>query len=196
MMTSVKRTNPFAQYAHQPAPLAKRLKKVESLARSNKPELKSKIFFVPGSTAAGSVSVLELTAISQGDNVSAREGNKIKIQRVELRGNFNENVDIFLIQSYGSFVPTFGSFSSSTSGCFILPDNLNTKLKQLAYYRNTVQGLTQPFLWKSTKMNLTVCYDGSVSTNCTRNRLHLVIVNSTAGALFQNAQVCVYFTDS
>lgn len=195
-MTSVKRTNPFAQYAHQPAPLAKRLKKVESLARSNKPELKSKLFALPTTTTAGSVSIVELTSISQGDNVSAREGNKIKVLRVELRGNFNENGDVFLVQSYGSFVPTFGSFSSTSVGCFILPDNLNTKIKQVAYYRNTIQGLSQPFIWKSTKMNTTVCYDGSVSTNCTRNRLHIVIVNSKTFDIFQNGQVCVYFTDA
>lgn len=194
-MTSVKRTNPFAQYAHQPAPLAKRLKKVETLARHNSPELKAKIFIIPATTAATQVSVVELTSIAQGDNITAREGNKISVKNVEVKGQFNWDVDVYLIKSYGSFVPTYGTFSTAAYGTFIHPDNLNTKVKQLAYYCNQVMPSGDQFMYRKTKVNCIACYDGSSATNCTRNRLHLVIVNPTGAVKNNKGQVMITYTD-
>lgn len=195
-MTSVKRTNPFAQYSHQSIPLAKRLKRVETLARSNKPELKSKTYSANTAVLAGNIGLVELTAIAQGDTNSSRDGLKIKVVKVEIRGLIPTSGDVFVTQSYGSYVPTFGSFTTTNIGCFV-DDTENTNIfKEVRYIRNINQAHPLVPVWKSIKLNSTVGYDGGTTANCVRNRLHFVLVNASAATVTPDCQIRIYYTDA
>lgn len=176
--------------------VTKRLKQVESLARSNRPELKTKTFFANGAIPPTGLGLVELTAIAQGDTNSTRDGVKIKVKKIEIRGLIPTEADVFVTQSYGSYVPTIGSFTTPCIGCFVDDTENTTIFKEIRYIRNVNQAHALVPVWRTIKINSLVGYDGGTTSNCVRNRLHLVFVNATGAAVTPNCQVRIYYTDA
>ena len=114
--------------------VSKRLRRVESASRRNKPAMRNKRFITVATIAANSINSVELSAISDGDIVSNRQGNKIKIHRIEVRGNCHHQLDCYIIQSHTTTLPTYGNFSSN-NGAFLDDEELNTKFSEWAYFK-------------------------------------------------------------
>lgn len=176
--------------------VAKRLRRVEFLAARNKAEMKMQDFNVAGAVADGAIaSVMELSAIAEGAGANERHGNKIRIHRVEIRGNLgSDNADGYLIQCHTTTVPSYGSFSAYMGGHTTV-DTSNTQFSEWRYlngkYFKDHNGIRQGF-----KYGYTAKYNAALSTSCVDNRLVFVVKNDTGAQIDVEIHGRVWYTDA
>jgi len=193
----VKRTNPFAQYAHPESTLAKRVKYVENQVRNNRAEMKFRTWVMPtGALPTGSVEVRDLTAISQGNSVDTREGNHIKVWRVEVRGDISAGLSCYLLQARDGSAPVFADFSSTNAGSFLTTAANNTSLVEWNYHRPVpgITGVPVPLRFSRKFKGLKVSYPSTTSTPNT-NGLYVVILNNSGSTLSNNLSMRIWFTE-
>lgn len=178
------------------ATIAKRLKRVEIQTRRNKAEMKMQDFNVQGAVADGAIaSVMELTAITEGSGANERHGNKIRIHRVEVRGNLGgDNVDLYLIQCHTTTVPSYVSFNAYMGGHTTV-DTSNTQFTEWRYCNGKrfkdFNGIRQSF-----KYGYTAKYNAALSTSCVDNRLVVIVKNDTGASATVEISGRVWYTDA
>lgn len=139
-----KRALDFSKVSDMPyQSVSKRLKRVERIARHSKPEMKHVTYNLSSTVTAGTFNVLGLTGIANGDLVTNRTGDRIRVWRVEIRGLASGALDQYIVQAHGSTAPALGNFSNSgggsptfLSGAVIEDEYLNTRFTEWKHYRN------------------------------------------------------------
>lgn len=175
-------------------PVVKRLKTLEAKVRANTGEIKCKTFTFNGNVALTDTSVIELTAIGNGDGISQRDGNKIRIEKIDVRGVFSSIIDVNLVRSYGATVPDHSSFITTVPGGNLI-DGGDVALQILKYYQNyNMYSPSTPMHFVSNR-KLVVGFEGTATTNCVRNRIHLCLTNSSTAGAPAALQIKVYYRD-
>lgn len=176
--------------------LSKRVAKVEAMARSNRPEMKSITWRTFGTITQGTRNVLDITALAQGTSNSARIGDRIKVWRIEVRGWANNRLDQYIIQCHGTDDPDFNSFGSGSNG--FIDEGETAKFTEWLNFKNYNNGIStdcpvRAFLKFPKGIN--VHYDGSTA-NPVQNALQLISRNAFTQDNAQDLEVRMWFTDN
>jgi len=190
-MPGLKRT-----VTYESAPIAKRLRRVEAMARANRPEMRTKTFSVDGTIATATLVNAEITSISQGDAINERSGDRIKVWRVEVRGISSDELDQYLLQLRTTSLPTIASFGPSP-GAYLLDSETNSRFTEWKHYRNVyAKGVTDPVKFQlKFKNGIVVRYNGS-STSPVDNGLVYTVLNRTTTSHTNKVSVRVWYTDA
>lgn len=189
----VKRQNPFAQYAAPSSDMAKRLRRVEQMALSNRHEMKNKAYGLNGAVAAGTLTNVQLTGIARGDAVNERIGNAIKVWRIEVRGQCVDELDQFILQGHDTTGPSATDFTPNI-GAMIVDNQLNSYFTEWRHYQNVQGGASFKFVVKF-KKGITVKYGGATVNDCSENLLHWSVLNRDTTGRAINATCRVWYTD-
>lgn len=180
-------------------PVQKRLKRVEAQVKRNRPEMKmyTAAFsgLVPPTGGGANLLIVNITAIGQGDGIDERSANKIKVWRVEARGQCDSVVDAYLLQAHGGTAPTNANFDTETiDGSFVSSGSANVSHTEWSFRqsRDTTDNRIR-MIRKFKGMELS--YNGTTAS-ASRNGLYLVFRNPTTGsANAAKGWVRVWFTD-
>lgn len=176
--------------------VAKRLRKVETMARNNRPEMQTKTITVQGALGAGAVVNGLLTNIAQGNGIAERKGNEIRVWRVEIRGLVDDIIDNYLIQLHTTSEPTAAIFNT-VNGAFILDSESGVRFSEWKHYRNfSTTGANDPIRIVQKFNGMRVHYNGTTATSGIRNQLCFTALNT--GTVSKNINVCcrLWYTDA
>lgn len=176
--------------------VAKRLRKVEAMARANRAEMQTKTVTVSGTLNANTLTNAVLTNIEQGTGIAQRKGDEIRVWRVEIRGLSDVALDNYLIQLHTTSEPTVAIFNSVT-GAFILDSENNSRFTEWKHYRNYgSSGDNDPIRIVQKFNGLRVHYNGTTATSGIRNQLCFTALNRWANP--QDINVCcrIWYTDA
>lgn len=176
------------------SPIAKRLRRVERIQRLRKPEMKYAVFQATGNVVDNTVKVVELSGIAEGNGPDQREGNHIKITRVEIRGYMATAMDAYIIQGHTTTVPAYADFNAVAGGA-LAPINNNTKFTEWKYFSGIQMSNNLRSYYVRFPYGLKCKYNGTASTNCVDNRLFLVIKNETGFDDLAELTVRVWYLD-
>lgn len=175
--------------------LAKRVAKVERLARANRPEMQTKTYTLAGTITGGTASVTDLTALSQGDGVDNRSGDRIKLWRVEVRGTADSDLDLYIIKGNGSVAPTLANFTSA-NGAYILDSENGNHYIERKHYRNLhAVGSEDPVKFSVNFRGMVVKYNGAASTAGIQNKVYFVVVSRNTADSTASLSIRLWFTD-
>lgn len=192
-----KRANPFAEFAAPSSAMAKRLKRVERKVNQVKPEMKHITYNLTGTVTAGTLLVSGLTAMTQGDAINNRSGDRIKVWRIEIRGVSASILDQYLIQSHGPDAPVLADFNTSV-GAFISDSTSNTRLTEWKHFRNLYNAATTNCPLKIVqrfKNGIGVKYEGT-SSPPVDNGLYFCALNRGPSDVSINTTARVWYTDA
>lgn len=179
-------------------PLKKRLRRVERQVKLNRPEMKHQTVSVSGTITAGTLNVLALTNIAQGDTIAQRSGDRIRVWRIEIRGINDPAVDNYLIQQHTTTLPTAADFTS-TVGAFTLDSLTNTKFTEWKHFGcNLALPVTDAGRFKTSlrfRNGIIVKYGGT-GTQPVDNGLVACQLNRSTNDLVAQYTVRIYFTDA
>jgi len=176
-------------------PLSKRVKRLETVQRQRKPEMKYVLHSI--STAAladASVITTELTSIAQGNAADEREGNHVKFVRVEVRGYMDSKLDGYLIQCHTTTAPAYANFNGVAGGALAVIDN-NTKFTEWKHFTGSTLTNIYDRISQRFRFGFKAKYNGTAATNCVDNRLYLVIKNNTGAAGEVRLTIRCWYTD-
>jgi len=176
--------------------VAKRLRKVEALARANKPELKSISFVVAGNMGAltGFANV-DLTNIAEGTASNERIGDKIHLVSMEIRGLIDPDIDAHAIKCNSTTKPTAALFTGGV-GTFLLESETGSRFRELFHYRSwqTIDGFLGNFALKR-KLGYNCQYSGTLGTTAQLGCTTITLVNRSAAAKNYSFTVRLFYTD-
>lgn len=178
-----------------PPRLNKRLRRMETQIRRNRPEMKNKIFSSSANVAAGALTNQTLTNIDQGDDIDERIGNNIRIWRIEVRGNLAVGLDQLVVQQHTTTSPTYASFTT-TQGAMIIASNTNSLFTEWHHYNTRVSSGEQFRYFVKFPKGMVVHFNGTAGTSGCRNEVALTTVNNTAGTLGLSYNARVWYTDA
>lgn len=193
MTTKRKMADYFLAEQQQPI---KKFRRLERRVNALKPEMKHETFsIVTTLTSASPFAIANLTQISQGDAVSRRTGNKIKVWRIEIRGLCSSVIDSWVVQTHNSDAPVAAQFTAGF-GSFVTDDDLNTKITEWRHYRNLNETANDAGykLIVRFKTGINVHYDG-ITTTPASNGLYWVGYNAGASDRNVQLQARVWYTD-
>lgn len=158
-------------------------------------ETKMKIFNLTGNVANASAGVVELTRIGEGTGNDERNGNKLNILRIDVRGKpVNDNLDIYLIQAHTTTDPAYTDFSPHVGG-HIFENRTNTRFTEWRY-SNGRRFVENSGMRHSFRLGYVAKYINDQTTGCVDNKLYLVVKNNTgADVLVTDFAVKVWFRD-
>lgn len=180
-------------------------KKIQSLSTQvyrNRGELKVKHGSVTSaSMTTGSLGVLEMTLIAQGNDVYDRDGNHINCFGCNVSGYIsNPLADVYIVLSKNGVVPSYGDFQNTVGGFLYAPQREEFRVLGIVKNFNsthiapTSSGATTPIFTKKT-FRIPTYYNGSAAGNGVRNRIYLVIKNDTGSTIDHSLNVELYFRD-
>ena len=152
--------------------------------RQSKPEMKAGDF--TSAHTAATATNLELSAIATGTSNSTRVGNRVKAWRIQGRFTASQpfRVEILMMNDAS--------------------DTPSNTANQLYNYRKTVSFGTYIFdaqvansvfdFDHKLPLGLNITYDGTASTDCTRNKLYARITTATSTSV--GGELRLYFTDN
>lgn len=176
--------------------VAKRLRKVEAMAKANRPEMQTKTITISGALASGALVNGLLTNILQGSNIDERKGNEIRVWRVEIRGVSDSRLDHYLLQLHTTSEPTVAIFNSE-QGAFLLDNENNVRFSEWKHYRNFNAADTFGPVRIVQKFNgLRVHYNGTTATSGIRNQLCYTALNRSGSSKQVNLCARIWFTDA
>lgn len=179
-------------------PVTKRLKRIETQVKKNRPEMKFCTVYAGGTGIAGSTTaVYNLTAIGEGDSAGGeRDGNKVKVWRVEIRGVISDNLDVYLLQAHTAAAPTSASFGGTASRAapFLTDGATNVTFTEWAHADSK---LTTSYRYSIIRKfrGMEVSFAGT-STTPSRNGLYLVVRNSNTTTEYGGSSCRVWYTDA
>lgn len=179
-------------------PVQKRLKRVEAQVKRNRPEMKmSTTAFngaVPITGAANNLLIANITQIAQGDLVSQRSGNRVRVWRAEVRGTCPPDIDAYLLQAHNGTNPSNFIFDTETiPASFVNSAKSNVTHTEWAFRQSRDDSDDKIRIVRKFK-GMELSYDGTATT-ATRNNLFLVFRNPTTSTLVVSGYVRVWFTD-
>lgn len=188
---------PLKKRFHGKMPLAKRIKRLETVQSRRKPELKVRTMNLSGSLVAGGTdfAIIEVTDISQGDNIDERIGDEIRLHRVQARGDV-ANMDLYLIQSMSTSAPTVANFAAVAGG-HLTSANQKKFTEWWHFYQNS-----QPSSASNPDMNMSfrfppkVTYAGATGTSGQRNKYYFCIKTTSMIVQSYEISIKVWYTDN
>lgn len=176
--------------------LAKRVQRVERQLIAQRPEMKKNITTFSGSLATGGVDVNIVNAVAAGDAGNQRDGDRIRLWRLEVRGQLDPLQDVYLIQSHDGSAPTVNDFSGSTiAGAHILEEYQNSRFTEWAYFRAPPDQTTNcPIRLVKSFKGMNVVWSDDPTTP-ERNRLYVVVRNVSGATLNHSMSACMWYTD-
>lgn len=172
-----------------------RLRKVERMARNNRAEMKSVTWTSSGTVPATEINILELTSIGHGTGINERIGDRIKVWRIEIRGEGSNELDHYVLQKHGTQNPVYADFGS---GAYAFVDDSSSSLwTEWLSFRNLFYavGVTVPFREVlKFPMGIVVKYQDATAP-AKDNGLLFVSRNPTAGIEGQNLSIRMWYTD-
>ena len=175
--------------------VAKRLRKVEAIARSNKPEVKSITYVASGSLAAGAVINAVPSQIAEGTGGNERIGDAIHNVRIEVRGVCDQLLDIHCLVANSSTLPVMAIFTSGV-GTFLLDSERDSRFREILHYRNRYASGSDKTLQFNRKLNFKTYYNGAASTAGQRGQVVVSVVNRHTAALNYHFTVRLFYTDA
>jgi hypothetical protein len=144
---------------------------------------------------SGSVELVELTAIAQGDDDNQRMGRKVKIMNIDARFHVTDrNLDCYVIKTTGSTAPDYTDFDTSLGAH--LDQQAMSEFTELAYIKER-RSTTLSFYWKKYWRNgIPVYYNSTTTVSGMRNRMFLVFKNTTGSDITVQYSVITTFLDN
>lgn len=179
------------------SPEAKRLRRMERQIYRNRPEMQTKTKSTAGNIAVGAIVNVDPCRMATGSGVGSRNGDKIRVYRIEIRGTTNTNLDHYIIQCKSNTQPQITDFGSN-QGAYLL-DSVNTnQYTEWAHYRpGGVVADTAAFKFsKRFKGGIVVKFNGSASTNIIDNEILYSVVNRSAFSQPVNVTCRIWYTDA
>jgi len=180
--------------------MAKRLKRVERMAANNRSEMKSVTFDVTGTIGTGVLSNHTPSFIASGTNINQRIGDRIRIWRVEFRGQGASDLDWYILQGHGTDAPVIGDFSGATVSPYILDSARTSTFSEWKHYRNyslAASSALSPIKFSQKfQYGIIAHYDGPSAGDGVRNRLFITVVNRTGGSRSFDGTIRLWYTDS
>lgn len=175
-------------------PIAKRLRRVERIQQLRRPETKYAVFQHTGTVANAAAAAIELTAIAQGNGADEREGNHVKILRVQVRGVADTPLDMYIIQGHTTTVPAYSDFNAVAGGALSAVNN-NTKFTEWKHFNGFNMQSSTTSINLRFPYGLKAKFNGSATTNCVDNRLFLFLKNNSGGDMSAELTVRVWYLD-
>jgi len=183
------------------APIAKRVKRLERVARQQRPEMKTITSTFQANIAAkvGTTKGFlqsQLLAITQGDAINQRSGNRVKVWRVEVRGIMATRLDGYLLQMHGNVEPAVTDFINNAYGSYLIESSNNTTLTEWANFSSLYIESDGNARFKISRnfKGMEVKYSGSTS-NPVENGISLAFVNNFTATLPIDCSIRVWYTD-
>ena len=195
--------NQFAAFAHPDSSMAvasqdvtKRLRKVEALARSNRPEVKTTTIVAAGNLAAGSLVNVNSTTIAEGTGPDERIGDRIHIKRIEIRGLIDPDLDAHIIKCNSTTKPTAAVFTSGV-GTFLLDSEIGSRFREILHYRNgtSIEDFNSTFS-VNRKLGYSCRFSGSLSSTAQIGGTVVTLINRNTAAKNYAFTVRLYYTDA
>lgn len=175
--------------------VAKRLKRVERLAQSNRPELKSITFVATGSIISNAVVNVTPTNIQEGSGGNERIGDHIYVERIEVRGYCDPDMDMHVIKCKSNTEPGIANFTS-TIGTFLLDAENDTRFHEILHFRNRyLIGGTNTSVAFKRKLGFRAGYNGAAATTCVSNKVTVSVVNRDVATKSYNFTVRLWYRD-
>lgn len=134
------------------------------------------------SVTSGSIELVELTAIAQGDDDNQRVGRKVKIMAVDCRFHVSDrNIDCYIIKTTGSTAPDYTDFDTSLGAH--LDQQAMSEYTELAYIKERRSTTNSMFYKKYWKAGIPVYYNSTTTVSGMKNRIFLVFKNTTGAAV-------------
>lgn len=118
-------TTKMKKYTYRNRSISSRLARVEKMARNNRAEMKSVTWTSSGTIATSTINTLEMTSIGHGTGINERIGDRIKVWRIEIRGEGLNKLDHYILQKHGTQNPTYADFGS---GAYAFVDDSSSSL--------------------------------------------------------------------
>jgi len=178
-------------------PIAKRMRYIEKQVYRNRAEMQTT--GVSTTTTVGATAILLMKPVSSiisGSGPYQRNGDKIRVFRIECRGTMDQNLDAYIIQKKGAADPTVGSFGGSKGAYIITNDNTN-RFTEWKHCRPSQIGSTAPIKFsKSFKGGMEVSFNASTTNATVNNEPIIVIYNTTGTPLGADLSTRVWYTDA
>lgn len=177
--------------------VSKRLKKVERLARSNKPEIKSITFVAAGTITTASKFVnVDCTNIAEGTKANERVGDQILIHRIEVRGLIDPDIDAHILKCYSSSKPTDANYTSGI-GTFLLDSEIHSKFREILHYRNgtSIEDFNSTFS-VNRKLGYKCYYNGSGAGTAQRGGTIVSLISRNSSDKNYAFTVRLYYSDA
>lgn len=184
--------------------LAKRVKRVERLARQNKPELKTRTATLTGSLAGSTTTgspptILNLvaTSIAEGTGADERIGDQIRVHEIEIRGLLDPDMEAYIFKLHTTSEPTAAVFTGG-KGAFLLDSESNSRFTEMVHYRNIFinAGASTPIKIKKKLGGVLSYYNGTTTTSGIRNQICFTMLNRDAVAKSYNLSIRLTYTDA
>lgn len=177
--------------------LTKRVKRVERLARQNKPEIKTRTATITGNLATGSILNVVATQIAEGTGADERIGDQIRVHEIEIRGLLDPDMDAYIIKLHTTSEPTTAVFTGG-KGAFLLDSESNSRFTEMVHYRNIFinAGASTPIKIKKKLGNVLSYYNGTTSTSGIRNQICFTMLNRDSVAKAYNLSIRLTYSDA
>jgi len=187
--------NQFAAFAHPSSSIAKRLKKVETLARSNKPEIKSITYVASGTVVSGAVLNVVATGIVQGTGGNERIGDYVNCVAIEVRGQLDPDVDLHILKANSATLPTDAMYTSGI-GTFLLDSERDSRFQEIVHYRNRYNSGPDAACEIKRKLSHRCYYNGSTAASGQRGQVVVGLINQWPSDKSYNFTVRLFYTDA
>jgi len=180
-------------------PAAKRIRRLESQVRRNRPEMHHYTTSNAPTVPANNVSTQHLTNISQGDGINQRSGNRIRVWRIEVSGIADTaTLTHQIISSAGNDVPAISDFTvlgPPLMNDAPLASKFNVWMRITPAVCVTDSG--QYYFKKTIKFpkGIIVYFDGSAGSNVVKNRLNFTTINTSGANVLTFISYRIWFTD-
>lgn len=174
---------------------AKQTKAIKALERKLQAEVKELVQVQTAFSVTNTGNVLNLVPIAQGDGISQREGNAIRLKSLTMRhafqhniaGDINQFVRVILFCDKQQIADTSPSVTDVLeTASYLAPYSLASKgrfsILHDKYFRlnaNTHNGLA---MTKKRKMTQLVRYNSSATTDIQKNGIYILLISSQATA--------------
>ena len=173
----------------------KRLRNVEMLARTNRPEIKSITFVTSRLLSDNAVLNVPVTNILEGTGGNERLGDKVRLIRVEVRGTMDSKIDAHLLKCYSATLPSSANFTSG-QGSFLLDSERDSRFQELTHYRSnyTVDQFTKFHIKRN--LGFSAWFNGAAASTCQRNQVSVTLMNRSGAARNYDFSVRLWYSDA
>lgn len=174
--------------------VAKRLRKVEAMARSNRPEVKSITYVSSGTIVAGAVLNVVASAIAQGTGGNQRTGDYINCIRVEVRGQLDPDIDMHVLKCQSASLPSAATYTNGI-GTFLLDTERDSRFQEIVHFRNRFQSDPEAAVQINRRLRHRCYYNSITSGSGQRGQVVVGLINKWPSDKSYNFTVRLYYTD-
>lgn len=177
--------------------LSDKVEKIQRTLNERKPEMKNFQIGSSGTVTAGSIALVELTNIPQGDTVSTRDGAQVKFHHVKysctpsIAASAAAGLDFFILTLKDAVtLPVYADFLS-------YPGGGGDRRKTIEWVHELTNSNNNGNILGNLnfKYPMKIHYAGTGGTACFRNRTYMVVKNATGSSINYQITAHIFFTD-